>query len=77
MQRALDALRSTTRREILWLVWDRELAAGEIGTYFELRAPTISQHLAVLVGADLLTARREGTFRYYRANHDALHAGKL
>lgn len=71
-QRLLDALGSPVRRDILWLVWDRERSAGEIARAFDLRPPTISQHLAVLREAGLVSLRREGTFRYYRARPDAL-----
>jgi DNA-binding transcriptional ArsR family regulator/uncharacterized protein YndB with AHSA1/START domain len=71
-QRFLDALSSPVRREILWLVWERELAAGEIVDAFELRAATISEHLAALRNAGLLTMRVDGTFRRYVANRDAV-----
>ena len=70
-QRLLDALASPIRREILWLVWDRELAAGDIAAAFSLSAPTISQHLAVLRGAGLVAMRADGNFRRYRARQDA------
>lgn len=71
-QQLLDALASPVRREILWLVWDRELAAGEIAAAFPLTAPTISTHLAVLRRAGLVTMTRSGTFRRYRAVTEAL-----
>ncbi len=70
-QRLLDALSSPVRREILWLVWDRELAAGDIAAAFEVTAPTISQHLSVLRQAGLVTLRVDGNYRRYRANQDA------
>ena len=70
-QRLLDALSSPIRREILWMVWDRELAAGDIAAAFDITAPTISQHLSVLRGAGLVTMRAEGNFRRYRARQDA------
>jgi DNA-binding transcriptional ArsR family regulator len=70
-QRLLDALASPIRREILWLVWDRELAAGDIASAFEVSPPTISQHLAVLRGAGLVTMRADGNFRRYRARQNA------
>ncbi len=70
-QRLLDALSSPIRREILWLVWDRELAAGDIAAAFEVTAPTISQHLAVLRDAGLVDMRIDGSFRRYRARQDA------
>ena len=53
------------------MVWDRELAAGDIAAAFDVTAPTISQHLSVLRGAGLVTMRAEGNFRRYRARQDA------
>jgi uncharacterized protein YndB with AHSA1/START domain len=72
MQRMLDALTSPIRREILWRIWDTELAAGVISTGFDAAASTISEHLAVLRDAGLVSVRAEGTFRYYAARQDAL-----
>ncbi len=71
-QRLLDALNSAVRREILWLIWDRELPAGDIAAAFMLSAPTISQHLSVLREAGLVTMARDGTFRRYRARPEAV-----
>jgi DNA-binding transcriptional ArsR family regulator/uncharacterized protein YndB with AHSA1/START domain len=70
VQGLLDALASPVRREILWLVWDRELAAGDIVGRFDLGAPTISGHLKVLRDAGLVMVRTDGTFRRYRAAQD-------
>ncbi|MBV8386328.1 MAG: metalloregulator ArsR/SmtB family transcription factor [Acidimicrobiia bacterium] len=72
IDKVLAALRSPIRREILGLVWARELAAGEIATAFALTKPTISQHLSVLREAGLVRMTAEGTFRRYAANQDAL-----
>jgi DNA-binding transcriptional ArsR family regulator len=72
LQQLLDALASPIRREILWLVRDHELAAGEIADMFEVSAPTISQHLAVLRDAGLIEMRVDGTFRRYRTRSDKL-----
>ena len=74
-QDLLDALASPIRREILWLVWDRELPAGEIAAAFEVTAPTISQHLAVLKAAGLVEMRVDGSFRRYRAQRHAFDGG--
>lgn len=71
-QALLNALSSPVRRDILWLVWERELAAGEIAAQFALTAPTISQHLSVLRDAGLVEMSRQGTFRRYRARQDAV-----
>ena len=72
LQVVLDAVSSPVRREILWLVWDDELAAGEIAAAFEVTAPTISAHLAALTAAGLVIRRVDGNFRRYRTDHDAM-----
>jgi DNA-binding transcriptional ArsR family regulator len=70
---AFKALAEPRRRAILRLVWSRELAATQIADRFpDVTRPAISQHLAVLKDADLVTERREGTRRFYRANPDAM-----
>ena len=68
----MRALGSRTRREILALVWDRDMAAGEIAAAFSLTAATISEHLSVLRTAGLVEMTRLGTSRRYRARPDAL-----
>lgn len=74
LQTTLDALASPVRREILWMLGDRELPAGEIAAAFDLSAPTISEHLATLRRAGLVQMRRQGTFRFYRADRSALRS---
>ena len=66
------ALAAPRRREILTLVRDGELSAGEIASHFDVSRPAISQHLAALREAGLLSERREGTHRFYRAQPEAL-----
>ena len=69
MDAALKALAEPRRRAILRLVWSQELPATDIADQFrEVTRPAISQHLAVLREANLVTERREGTRRLYRAN---------
>ena len=72
LQVVLDAVNSPIRREILWLVWNEELAAGEIAEAFDVTAPTISAHLAALTAAGLVIRRVDGNFRRYRADRDAM-----
>ncbi len=67
MDAALRALADPRRRAILALVHDRELPAGEIAGWFDVTRPAISQHLGVLRDAGLVTERRDGTRRLYRA----------
>ena len=73
-QRMLDALSSPVRREILWMVWDAELAAGDIAAAFDITAATISSHLAALRAAGLVQMRVDGNFRRYQANREAMQA---
>jgi uncharacterized protein YndB with AHSA1/START domain len=68
----LAALTSPVRREILGLIWDQELSAGDIAAAFPVTKPTISQHLAVLREAGLAESTSVGTSRRYRARQDAL-----
>jgi DNA-binding transcriptional ArsR family regulator len=68
----LRALAEPRRREILRLVWSQELPAGAIAASFAVTRPAISQHLTVLKAAGLLTERRDGTRRLYRAQQDRL-----
>ncbi|HZQ58762.1 MAG TPA: metalloregulator ArsR/SmtB family transcription factor, partial [Acidimicrobiales bacterium] len=72
IDKVIRALSSPVRREILGLIWDRELPAGEIGAAFSLTKPTISQHLSVLKDAGLVTMTAAGTSRRYRARQEAL-----
>jgi DNA-binding transcriptional ArsR family regulator len=72
VQRVLAALSSPVRREILALIWERELPAGEIAAAFAVTPPTVSQHLAVLREAGLVTMTAQANFRRYRARQDAL-----
>ncbi len=64
---ALRALAEPRRRAILRLVAHEELAAGEIAAAFDVTRPAVSQHLTVLKQAGLLSERRDGTRRLYRA----------
>jgi len=69
---ALKAIAEPRRRAILRLVADEELAAGEIAAAFEVTRTAVSQHLTVLKQAGLLTERRDGTRRLYRARPEGL-----
>lgn len=68
----LRALAEPRRRAILRLVAHDELAAGQIAGAFEVTRTAVSQHLTVLKNAGLLTERRAGTRRLYRARPEGL-----
>ena len=73
MPSPIDVLASPRRREILRLVWSQERAAGEIHQALaDVTFGAVSQHLRRLAGTGLVTVRREGRQRYYRACPRAL-----
>jgi DNA-binding transcriptional ArsR family regulator len=70
---ALKALAEPRRRAILRLVWIDELPAAAIAEHFgDVTRSAISQHLGVLKAADLVSERRDGTRRLYRARQDEM-----
>src|SRR5438270_12593000 len=69
---ALGASAAPRRRQILSLVRDGELSAGEIAGHFDVTRPAVSQHLNVLKEAGLVSERRNGTKRLYRARPEGL-----
>jgi DNA-binding transcriptional ArsR family regulator len=66
MEAALKAIAAPHRRQILSLVREDELSAGEIAAHFDVTRPAVSQHLTVLKEAGLVEERRNGTRRLYR-----------
>lgn len=72
MDAALKAIAEPRRRQILSLVRDEELSAGDIAAHFDVTRPAVSQHLTVLKEAGLVSERRDGTRRLYRARPQAL-----
>jgi DNA-binding transcriptional ArsR family regulator len=72
MDATLRALAEPRRRRIMQLVSADELSAGEIAGHFDVTRPAVSQHLTVLKEAGLLSERRQGTRRLYRARPEGL-----
>jgi DNA-binding transcriptional ArsR family regulator len=72
MDETLRAIAEPRRRDILRLVWSEERSAGDIARNFAVSRPAISQHLRVLREAGLVTERRQGTRRFYRAAPERL-----
>lgn len=66
------AIADPRRRQILSMVNEAELSAGQIAAGFDVSRPAVSQHLAVLREAGLLSERRQGTSRLYRARPEGL-----
>ena len=72
LQSTLRALADPIRREILSLLKEGELSAGEICEHFPVTAAAVSRHLSVLREADLIRDRREGKFIFYELNTSGL-----
>ena len=68
----LRAMADPHRRQIMRLVRDTELPAGQIASHFELTQQAVSLHIGVLKRAGLLTERREGTRRLYSLKTESL-----
>jgi DNA-binding transcriptional ArsR family regulator len=72
VEAAIRAIAERHRREIVRLVRDSELTAGQIASHFEVSRPAVSQHLRILKDSGLVTERRQGTRRYYKARVEGL-----
>ncbi|NLT58454.1 MAG: winged helix-turn-helix transcriptional regulator [Clostridiales bacterium] len=68
LKKTFQALSDPTRREILSLLRERPLAAGDIAARFDLKAATISHHLGILRSAGLVSDERSGKNVIYELN---------
>ncbi|WP_256080241.1 autorepressor SdpR family transcription factor [Massilia sp. YIM B04103] len=66
------ALADPARREILRLLRQGEMTAGELAAHFDMSRPTMSHHFAVLADADLISRRRDGQTIWYSLNTTVL-----
>lgn len=62
------ALSDVKRREILMLLKEGKMSAGEIGSHFDMTGATISYHLSLLKKADLVIESKQKNFIYYELN---------
>ena len=62
------ALSDPIRREILMVLRDGSMSAGEIGSHFDMTGATISYHLKILKKAELIFEKKEGNYIYYTLN---------
>jgi len=68
MDLLFKALNDPTRREILKLLKQKDLNAGEIADAFNISKPSISHHLEILKNADLVSSEKQGQFVMYSIN---------
>ena len=73
----LTALADPTRRELYSSLRRGDRTVSELATLARISQPAASQHLAVLRTAELVTERRDGTRRYYRASTAGLEQLRL
>lgn len=71
-QTTFKALSDSTRREILTLLKNGAMTAGEISAKFEITGASISHHLSVLREAGLIIDDRRGKYIYYELNMTVL-----
>ena len=72
IQNTLRALADPIRRDILNLLKQGRMSAGEIVDRFPVTGASISRHLSVLKEADLIRDTREGKFIFYELNASVL-----
>ncbi len=68
MNKVFKALNDDTRREILRLLREKDLTAGEIAEHFQISKPSISHHLDILKQAKMVIPERKGQFISYSIN---------
>jgi len=72
MNSLFKALNDPTRREILEMLKEGDMTAGDIAARFNMTKPSISHHLTLLKQADLVIDIRKGQFIYYSLNATVL-----
>lgn len=72
MNSLFKALNDETRRQIVELLKERDMNAGEIAERFNISKPSISHHLDILKRADLITSEKKGQFVEYSLNSSIL-----
>ena len=72
MNSLFKALNDETRKQIIELLKDKDMNAGEISNHFNILKPSISHHLDILKRADLITSEKKGQFIQYSLNTSIL-----
>ncbi|MDB5053325.1 MAG: transcriptional regulator, ArsR family [Bacilli bacterium] len=70
---AFKALSDPTRRQIIRLLHERDMSAGEIADHFNMTKPSISHHLSALKNAKLVLDERNGQSIIYSLNTTVVH----
>ena len=72
LQQTMRALSDPVRRDILTLLKDGRMSAGDISAHFSISAAAVSKHLSILREADLVLDTREGKYIFYQLNASVL-----
>jgi len=72
MKALFKALNDETRRQIIELLKEKDMNAGEIADQFNISKPSISHHLDILKRADLIIGEKKGQFIEYSLNTSIL-----
>ena len=72
LHNTLKALSDPIRRDILNLLKNGRMSAGDIVDHFDVTGASISRHLSILKEADLIRDKREGKYIYYELNASVL-----
>jgi ArsR family transcriptional regulator, arsenate/arsenite/antimonite-responsive transcriptional repressor len=68
MNETFKALADPTRRQIINLLRERDMTAGDIAEHFAISKPSISHHLNLLKQAEIVIDKRQGQFICYSLN---------
>lgn len=72
LQQTMRALSDPIRREILSLLKEGRMTAGDIVDHFDVTGAAVSRHLSILKEADLIRDHREGKYIFYELNASVL-----
>ena len=67
------ALSDRTRRQIIALLREQDMTAGDIASHFDMSKPSISEHLKILRNADVVFSEKQGQFVVYSLNATVFH----
>lgn len=68
LSKTFNVLSDPTRQKILELLKKKDMSAGDIGRHFDMTLPSLSHHLNILKGADLVSSVRQGQAMIYSLN---------
>jgi len=77
LDQVFAALADPTRRAILTLLLEDDMAVTDVAEPFAMSLAAISKHLGVLAGAGLISQERRGRVKWCRLEPDALRAASV